>query len=116
VTATLAIGAFVLGVLIVIWSTERLLGGMVGLAGLLRVAPFVIAGVFSGLEAENVAVGVVAARDGHSEIALGTVLGGGTFVICVALGLGAVLFPLRVTLPRPILLLLAATRSSPASR
>jgi cation:H+ antiporter len=109
VTATLAIGAFVLGVLIVIWSTERLLGGMVGLAGLLRVAPFVIAGVFSGLEAENVAVGVVAARDGHSEIALGTVLGGGTFVICVALGLGAVLFPLRVTLPRPILLLLAAT-------
>jgi len=113
VNPALAIGAFVLGVLIVIWSTERLLDGMVGLAGLLRVAPFVIAGVFSGLEAENVAVGVVAvgvvaARDGHSEIALGTVFGGGTFVICVALGLGAVLFPLKVTLPRPILLLLAA--------
>jgi cation:H+ antiporter len=107
-TAALAIGAFVLGVLIVIWSTERLLEGMVGLAGLLRVAPFVIAGVFSGLEAENVAVGVVAARGGHSEIALGTVFGGGTFVICVALGLGAVLFPLKVALPRPILLLLAA--------
>lgn len=106
--AALPIGAFVLGVLIVIWSTERLLEGMVGLARLLRIAPFVIAGVFSGLEAENIAVGVVAARDGHSEIALGTVFGGGTFVICVALGLGAVLFPLKVTLPRGILLLLAA--------
>lgn len=106
--SALAIGAFVLGVLVVIWSTERLLDGMVGLAGLLRIAPFVIAGVFSGLEAENVAVGVVAARDGHSEIALGTVFGGGTFVICVALGLGAVLFPLKVTLPRGLLLLLAA--------
>jgi cation:H+ antiporter len=108
-TAAVAIGAFVLGVLIVIWSTERLLDGMVGLAGLLGAAPFVIAGIFSGLEAENVAVGVVAARDRHSEIALGTVFGGGTFVICVALGLGAVLFPLKVSLPRGILLLLAAT-------
>jgi cation:H+ antiporter len=108
VNAALVIGAFVLGVLIVIWSTERLLEGMVGLAALLRVAPFVIAGIFSGLEAENVAVGVVAARQGHVEIALGTVFGGGTFVVCVALGLGAVLFPLKVTLPRGILLLLAA--------
>lgn len=103
-TAALAIGAFALGVLIVIWSTERLLEGMVGLAGLLHIAPFVIAGVFSGLEAENIAVGVIAARDGHSEIALGVVFGGATFVICVALGLGAVLFPLKVTLPRGILL------------
>jgi cation:H+ antiporter len=103
-----AIGAFVLGVLIVIWSTERLLEGMVGLAVLLRAAPFVIAGIFSGLEAENVAVGVVAGRQGHSEIALGTVFGGGTFIVCVALGLGAVLFPLKVSLPRGILLLFAA--------
>src|ERR1700682_2853648 len=104
----MVIGAFVLGVVIVIWSTELLLDGMVGLAALLGAAPFVIAGIFSGLEAENVAVGVVAARDGHSEIALGTVFGGGTFIVCVALGLGAVLFPLKVSLPRGILLLLAA--------
>ena len=106
--AALAIGAFILGVLIVIWSTERLLDGMVGLAALLRAAPFVIAGIFSGLEAENVAVGVVAGRQGHAEIALGTVFGGGTFIVCVALGLGAVLFPLKVSLPRGILLLMAA--------
>jgi cation:H+ antiporter len=99
----------VLGVVIVVWSTERLLDGMVGLAALLRAAPFVIAGIFSGLEAENVAVGVVAARGGHAEIALGTVFGGGSFLVCVALGLGAVLFPLTVRLPRGVLLMLAAT-------
>lgn len=40
-----------------VWSTERLLDGMVGLATLLRAAPFVVAGIFSGLEAENVAPG-----------------------------------------------------------
>ena len=73
--------------------------------------PFVIAGVYSGLEAENVAVGVVAARSHHVEIALGTVFGGGSFIVCVALGLGAVLFPLRVHVPRGVLLMFAATPS-----
>ncbi|MDQ6899477.1 MAG: hypothetical protein M3072_08220 [Candidatus Dormibacteraeota bacterium] len=94
---------------VVIWATERLLEGMVGLASLLRLAPFAIAGIFSGLEAENVAVGVVAAHAGAADIALGTVFGGGIFVVCVALGLGAVLFPLRVDLPRGVVLVLAAS-------
>jgi cation:H+ antiporter len=106
-SAALAVGGFVLGVLIVIWSTEMLLDGMVGLAALLRAAPFVIAGIFSGLEAENIAVGVVAARQGHAEIALGTVFGGASFIVCVALGLGAVLFPMTVRLPRRVLVVAA---------
>jgi cation:H+ antiporter len=108
VSAVLAIGAFLLGVVVVVWSTERLLDGMVGLATLLRAAPLVIAGILSGLEAENVAVGVVAARSHHTEIALGTVFGGGSFIVCVALGLGVVLFPLRVRVPRGVLLVFAA--------
>lgn len=108
-SALLAVGAFLAGVVIVVWSTGRLLEGMVGLAVLLRAAPFVIAGVFSGLEAENVAVGVLAANSGHAEIALGTVFGGGSFLVCVALGLGAVLFPLRVRLPRGVLIMFAVT-------
>ncbi|MDQ6898358.1 MAG: hypothetical protein M3072_02435 [Candidatus Dormibacteraeota bacterium] len=105
----LSVGAFLLGVVIVVWATERLLEGMVGLASLLRLPAFAVAGIFSGLEAENVAVGLVAAHGGAPEIALGTVFGGGSFIVCVALGLGAVLFPLRVQLPRGVLLILAAT-------
>jgi len=104
-----AVGAFLLGILVVTWSTERLLAGMVGLAALLRLTPFAIAGIFSGLEAENVAVGLVAAHGGVAELALGTVFGGGVFIICVALGLGAVLVPLRVQLPTGILVGFAAT-------
>ena len=98
-----AVGAFLLGVVVVVWSTDRLLAGMVGLATLLGLAPFAIAGIFSGLEAENVAVGLVAAHGGVPELALGTVFGGGIFIVCVALGLGAVLFPLRVRLPAGVL-------------
>jgi len=69
----IAVGAFLLGVVVVVWSTDRLLAGMVGLATLLRLAPFAIAGIFSGLEAENVAVGLVAAHGGVAALALGTV-------------------------------------------
>lgn len=105
----LTIGAFLIGVVVVVWSTDRLLTGMVGLATLLRLAPFAIAGIFSGLEAENVAVGLVAAHGGVPDLALGTVFGGGIFIVCVALGLGAVLFPLRVQLPVGVLMGLAVT-------
>jgi cation:H+ antiporter len=105
----IAVGAFLLGVVVVVWSTDRLLTGMVGLAALLRLAPFAIAGIFSGLEAENVAVGLVAAHGGVPDLALGTVFGGGIFIVCVALGLGAVLFPLQVQLPRGVLVGFAVT-------
>ena len=95
---------FAVGVVIVIWATERLLEGLVGLAGLLRVSIFAIAAVLSGFEAENVAVGLTAARREAAELALGTVFGGAIFLVCVALGLGTLLYPLRVTLPRGFLM------------
>ena len=98
---------FVVGVVVVIWATERLLEGLVGLAGLLRISTFAIAAVLSGFEAENVAVGLAAARREAAELALGTVFGGAIFLVCVALGLGALLYPLRVTLPRGFLVLMA---------
>src|SRR5262245_35577701 len=107
--AAVAFGAFLLGVIVVVWSTGRLLAGMVGLATLLRLAPFAIAGIFSGLEAENVAVGLVAAHGGVPDLALGTVFGGGVFIVCIALGLGAVLVPLRVRLPAGVLVGFAVT-------
>jgi cation:H+ antiporter len=99
---------FVVGVVVVVWATERLLEGLVGLAGLLRVSAFAIAAILSGFEAENVAVGLAAARREASEVALGTVFGGAIFLVCVALGLGALLYPLRVRLPRGFLVLMAA--------
>jgi len=91
---------FAVGVVVVIWATERLLEGLVGLARLLRVSAFAIAAILSGFEAENVAVGLAAARREAAELALGTVFGGAIFLVCVALGLGTLLYPLRVTLPR----------------
>ncbi len=99
---------FLIGALIVIWATERLLEGLVGVARLVRISTFAVAAILSGLEAENVAVGLVAARGGSSVVALGTVFGGAIFVVCIALGLGALIYPLRVRLPRGFLVLMAS--------
>lgn len=103
-----SIVAFIAGVVLVVVATERLLEGLVGVARAVRLAPFVVSAILSGLEAENVAVGLIAGHNGQSEIALGTAFGGATFLICIALGLGAVIAPLRVTLPRGVVLLLGA--------
>jgi cation:H+ antiporter len=100
------LAAFVLGVAIVIIATERLLEGLVGIARAARVAPFVASAVLSGMEAENVAVGLAAGQRGASEIALGTAFGGAIFLLCIALGAGALIAPLRVSLPRGAVLLL----------
>jgi cation:H+ antiporter len=107
--AAASLGLFIGGVVAVIWATERLLEGLVGLGKLVRLAPFAIAAILSGFEAENIAVGVTAAKAGASQIALGTVFGGAIFLVCVALGLGAIIAPLRVQVPRGILLMLALT-------
>ena len=58
---------------------------------------FAVAAILSGFEAENVAVGLAAARRGAEEVALGTVVGGAIFLVCVALGLSALLVGMVIT-------------------
>ncbi len=108
-SALLGIVFFIVGAIIAIWSTERLLEGLIGISLALRLSAFAVGAVLSGLEAENVAVGLAAGSRGTASIALGTVFGGATFLVCVALGLGALLFPLKVTIPKSVLLLFAVT-------
>lgn len=99
---------FAAGAGLAVWATERLLAGLVGLAALVGLSTFAIGALLSGLEAENIAVGLAAAHGGSASLALGSVFGGATFLVCVALGLGAVVAPLEVRLPRGALLLFAA--------
>ncbi|MDQ6846394.1 MAG: hypothetical protein M3019_02235 [Candidatus Dormibacteraeota bacterium] len=106
--ALASVAAFVAGVALVVVATERLLEGLLGAARIIHVAPFVASALLSGLEAENVAVGLAAGSRGDAEIALGTAFGGAIFLVCFALGLGALIAPLRVSLPRGIPVLLAA--------
>lgn len=104
-TPLLAGVAFLAGVVIVVLATERLLEGLVDVAAALRIAPFVASVILSGLEAENIAVGLAAGQRGAADIALGTAFGGATFLLCIAVGLGALIAPLEARLPRGVVLL-----------
>lgn len=111
-SALIAVLLFVIGVILAIWATERLLEGLVSLAAALRLSAFAIGAILSGFEAENIAVGLAAGGSGTAStasVALGTVFGGAIFLVCVASGLGALLFPLEVRLPRRILIVFAAS-------
>jgi cation:H+ antiporter len=105
----MAVLLFLVGAVLAVFATERLLEGLVSLAQVLRFSAFVVGAVLSGLEAENIAVGLAAGGSGAAPIALGTVFGGAIFLVCVALGLAAVLFPLDVDLPRGVLVIFAVS-------
>jgi cation:H+ antiporter len=102
-----AVLVFAGGIAVVVWATRRLLHGLVALAAITGIAPFAVSAVLSGLEAENIAVGLAAGSRGAAEVALGTVFGGSIFIVCVALGAGAMIVPLRVALPRGVLAVFA---------
>lgn len=106
--AVVAVALFATGAGLAIWATDKLLDGLVGLATLTGLSTFVMGAVLSGLEAENVAVGLAAGAREASAVALGTVFGGATFLMTVALGLGAIIAPLEVRLPRAFLGIIAA--------
>jgi cation:H+ antiporter len=105
----LAIAMFLLGAVIVVGATEAFLKGLVGVAAMVGLSTFAITTILSGMEAENTAVGLASGGSGFSELALGAVFGGAIFLVCVALGVGALLYPLRVRLPKPILVIFLAT-------
>ena len=108
VAGLVAITVFVAGAAVAIWATEKLLEGLVGLAALTGLSTFVIGALLSGLEAENIAVGIAAGVRNASAVAFGTVFGGATFLVTMALGVGAVIAPLHVRLPRGFLVIIAA--------
>ena len=103
-----AVAILVAGAVLAVWATDRLLAGLVGLARFLPVSVFAAGALLSGFEVENVAVGIAAGLDHADEIAVGSVFGGAIFLVCVALGLGAIIAPLQVRLPRSFIALLVA--------
>ena len=64
-TPLLAIAVFGIGAVVVVLATEGLLEGLVDVATALRIAPFVASVILSGLEAENIAVGLAAGQRGR---------------------------------------------------
>ena len=66
---------FVLGIAVLVYSAEKLIGYLVGVASRWAVSLFLIAVVFTGIEFDDLAFGIVLNLEDLSQVALGTVIG-----------------------------------------
>lgn len=71
----LPIVEFVLGVAVLVYSAEKLIGYLVGIASRWAVSLFLIAVVFTGIEFDDLAYGIVVNVDDLQHAALGSALG-----------------------------------------
>src|SRR5215210_8738148 len=92
------------GIATIVLGAEAFFDGLHATARRIGISTFCLTVLISGLEVENIAAGLAANFAGFPGAAAGTVLGGTTFITLGVAGLGAVLVPFRVSLPRPFLL------------
>ena len=100
---------FAAGAALLVYSAEKLIVYLVGAAGGLRVSVFLLAIVFTGIEFDDVAFGVVLNVDDLGEVALGTVFGTAIAMTGIVLALAAIITPTRVNIPRSYIVLFAVS-------
>ncbi|MCV2489250.1 sodium/calcium exchanger protein [Geodermatophilus sp. YIM 151500] len=103
-----SIFVFVSGATLLIVSAEGLIAHLVGAARGLRVPLFLLAVVFTGIEFDDVTLGVALNLEDLSGVALGVAVGTALSFTGIVLALAALLAPCRVAVPRDYLVLLAA--------
>jgi cation:H+ antiporter len=98
---------FVAGAALLIVSAEKLIAHLVGAASGLRIPLFLLAVVFTGVEFDDIALGVWLNMEDLSGVALGVVFGTALSFTGVVLALAAILAPSRVAIPRDYIVLFA---------
>jgi hypothetical protein len=100
---------FISGAALLIYSAERLIGYIVGAASGLSVSVFLLAIIFTGIEFDDVALGVALNLEELSGVALGIVFGSALSLSGVVLALAAILAPTEVNVPRDYIAIFAAS-------
>lgn len=98
---------FIAGATLLMVSAEKLIDHLVGAAGALRLPLFLLAVVFTGVEFDDVTLGVALNLEDLSGVALGIVFGTALSFTGVVLALAAILRPGRVDVPRDYVVVLA---------
>lgn len=94
-----AVLVLVLGVVLLTAFVERLISYLTRAALGLKMSLFALAIVFTGIEFDDMVLGLVLAAGGLEGAALGTALGTGLAIVGVTLALAAILKPFPVDLP-----------------
>lgn len=99
---------FISGATLLVYSAERLIGSLVGASRGLRISVFLLAIIFTGIEFDDIVLGVALNLEDEQEVALGLVLGTAVSFSGIVLALGAILTPTRFTIPREYIVIFAA--------
>jgi Ca2+/Na+ antiporter len=101
ITALLVAGAaFVVSIWLMVEGAEKLTESFLRISIAFGVSTFLLGYVLSGIDLENLAVGIAGAVGQMPSVALGTVIGFAIFLLTFAVGATAVLVPLRSDTPR----------------
>ncbi len=99
---------FISGATLLVYSAERLIGALVGASRGLRISVFLLAIIFTGIEFDDIVLGIALNLEDDQDVALGLVLGTAVSFSGVVLALGAILAPTRFTVPRNYIVIYAA--------
>lgn len=94
----LALAAIVVGLIILVWSADRFVGGASAVAGHAGISPLVIGMVIVGFgtSAPELVVSAIASMQGNPGLALGNAYGSNITNIALIIGLVALLKPVQV--------------------
>lgn len=84
-----------IGVIILIFAAKYLVEGLVGIAARLAVPPFILAMLIISIDLEEFAPAVIGSWQNLTALSFGSILGTVIFLIFLALGTAAALFPIR---------------------
>lgn len=99
---------FIIGAILLIFAAEKLIDYLIGVASGLRVSVFFLAIIFTGIEFDDIILGVVLNVENLDGVALGIVIGTALSMVGVVLALAALIAPSRINIPRDYIILFAA--------
>ncbi|TYP94977.1 cation:H+ antiporter [Fodinibius salinus] len=84
-----------IGLLLVVYFSEKLVESTVGTSMGFGISAFLISVIFIGFDPENLGLGAVASYHDVTGIAIGTIIGSAMVAIALALGITAIIVPLK---------------------
>jgi cation:H+ antiporter len=98
---------FISGATLLVYSAERLIGSLVGVSRGLRISVFLLAIIFTGIEFDDIVLGIALNLEDDQDVALGLVIGTAVSFSGIVLALGAILGPTTFSVPREYILVFA---------
>jgi cation:H+ antiporter len=107
IASVTSIFIFISGATLLVYSAERLIGSLVGISRGLAVSVFLLAIIFTGIEFDDIVLGIALNLEGNQDVALGLVIGTAVSFSGIVLAVGAILTPTTFTIPREYIVVFA---------